>query len=409
MTTTTAFGTCDEYLAAVTDCALVGPEDLQEVQAFLRAAPERGPKVLAEHLVGRKLLTRFQADVVLGGQARSLVLSSFILTEVIGTGGMGAVYKARSSKDGGWYAVKTVPRANVVNLATIAEKVKAFKQVRHPRVSALMHIGASGERVYLVWPFLEGGEKLDAAVRRQDRLPPRLAAQVVLQIASGLQPYHEQALFHGLLKPSDVLIGADRRVRVMDFGVGFLLTSERGKSLLDTMTNNKTLGRGLDCASPESILDPLARTAAGDQYSLGCILYFCLTGQYPFPDQNPVKKMLAHQTEEPTPVEELAPETPPGLSAILRKLMAKAPQERYESIDEVVRELQGLINDSRAMQAPAVRPPVRPAAPSRLAAQMQAAPTTETAGGSRGVFWLILAALALGSALTLAVWFVQHT
>src|SRR5713226_5152070 len=101
MTTSTAFGSCDEYLAALTEGALVGADDLQEVQAFVRATPGRGPKDLAQHLVGRKLLTRFQADAVLAGKARSLVLSSFTLTEVLGAGGMGAVYKARSSKDGG--------------------------------------------------------------------------------------------------------------------------------------------------------------------------------------------------------------------------------------------------------------------------------------------------------------------
>src|SRR5207244_3413249 len=99
----------------------------------------------------------------------------------------------------------------------------------------------------------------DALVGKQGKLSPRQAVQVAVQVASGLQPYHEHGLFHGLLKPTDVLIGTDRRVRVLDFGVGFLLANERGKSLLDTMTNTKALARGLECASPESILDPLDR------------------------------------------------------------------------------------------------------------------------------------------------------
>src|SRR5262249_41664183 len=180
-----------------------------------------------------------------------------------------------------------------------------------PRSGTYVPVGARPDRVSMVWPFLEGGEKLDALVKRQGNLPPRQAAQVALQVASGLQAYHAHGLFHGLLKPSDILIGTDRRVRILDFGVGFLLTCERGKSLLDTTTNGKALTRGLDCASPESIEDPLNRTVFGDQYSLGCILYFCLTGQFPFPDDNPVKKMLGHQFEEPTGVRELAPEVSP--------------------------------------------------------------------------------------------------
>jgi general secretion pathway protein F/type IV pilus assembly protein PilC len=363
--TSTAFGGCDEFVAALTEFRLVGPDGLKAAQEFSRTAARRGPRELADHLVRANVLTRYQADAVLAGNARGLVFTNFAVVDRIGTGSLGDVYKARSAKDDGWYAVKIVPRRNVVNLASIAEKVQAFKQVRHPRVSALVNVGASGEHVYLVWPFLEGGEKLDAFVHRQGRLPPRLAAQIALQVAAGLQPYHEQGLFHGLLKPTDVLIGADRRVRVLDLGVGFLLTCERGKALLDTMTNGKALAKGLDCASPESILDPLARTPAGDQYSLGCILYFCLTGQFPFPENNPVRKMLAHQNEEPTPVEELSPGTPPGLAAIVARLMCKAPEERFADLGEVVQELQALTANPRAMQAPAGRPAGRPVAPSQ--------------------------------------------
>src|SRR5262249_32660788 len=152
--------------------------------------------------------------------AHLLVLPPYTLVDIVGSGSMGTVYKARKS-DGSWYAIKTVPRRNVINLATIAAKVKALEEVRHPRVSAVVHVEAQAERVYMVWPFLEGGEKLDAVVQGRGQLAPRQAAQVALQVASGLQAYHAHDLFHGLLKPSDVLIGTDRRVRILDFGVGF--------------------------------------------------------------------------------------------------------------------------------------------------------------------------------------------
>ena len=144
-----------------------------------------------------------------------------------------------STKTDAWYALKIVPRRNVLSVKTVAEKVKALRTIRHRAVSALLHLGAAGERVYLAWPLLEGGEKLDDFVRRQGQLTPKQTIQIGLQAASGLLPYHQNGLFHGLLKPSDILIGADRRVRILDFGVGFLLTSERGKSLLDTMTNTR--------------------------------------------------------------------------------------------------------------------------------------------------------------------------
>ena len=337
-------------------CHLLAPEHLGRVRAYLQASARREPADLVEFLVQQGILTRMQGDWVRDQRERELVLAQFFLTEEIRAGSMGTVYKARSLKGDAWYAVKIVPRRNVVSLNAVAEKVHSLREIRHPRVSALVHLGASEERVYLAWPLLDGGEKLDAFVRRQGKLATRQAIQIGLQVASGLQPYHEHELFHGLLKPSDIVIGADRRARILDFGVGFLLTSERGKSLLDTMTNTRALARGLDCASPESIMNPLDRTPAGDQYSLGCILYFCLTGQFPFTYDNPVKKMLAHQSEEPTPLRELNPQASPRLAAIVERLMAKLPEERYESIGDVVRELQALTQSSprRAPTQPAL-------------------------------------------------------
>ncbi len=323
-------------------CRLLSQEHRAKVEAHRRTFPGEDPAALADFLMRQGILTRYQADRALEGCAEDLVLAQFVLTEVIGTGSMGTVFKARSTETDAWYALKIVPRRNVVSLREIAEKARALWEIRHPRVSALVQVGASGDRVYLAWPYLDGGEKLEAFVRRQGRLSPRQAAQIGVQVASGLLPYHQQGLFHGLLKPSDILIGTDRRLRILDFGVGFLLTSERGKSLLDTMTNTRALARGLDCSSPESILDPLARTPAGDQYSLGCILYFCLTGQFPFPDGNTVKKMLGHQEEEPRPLRELNKEVTPALDAIIKRLMRKRPEERYGSIDEVLRAFQAL-------------------------------------------------------------------
>ncbi len=366
---TTAFATCGECAAAVVESGVIGLDAQQRLAEFIRKSPTAGPKDLAGFLVQQNMLTRFQAECVIAGRASELTLASYTLIDVIGVGSMGPVYKAKSAKDGGWYAIKIVPRRNVMNLASVAEKVKALKQVRHPRVSALVNIGASGDKIYLVWPYLEGGQRLDDLLNKRGMVPPRQAAQIVLQAASGLQPYHRHGLFHGLLKPTDVLIGTDRRVRVLDFGVGFLLTSERGKAILDTMTNGKTLAKGLDCASPESILDSLARTPAGDQYSLGCILYRCLAGRYPFPYANPVRKMLAHQNEYPTPVRELSPETPPALAELAERLMQKAPEDRYPDIGDAIKELQAIASNSRAFAAAAPRTKSVVAAPASAAVE----------------------------------------
>jgi serine/threonine-protein kinase len=108
----------------------------------------------------------------------------------------------------------------------------------------------------------------------------------------------------------------------------------------------------LDCSSPESILEPTNRTPAGDQYSLGCILYFCLAGRYAFAEGSAVEKMMAHQFKDPTPLKEIVPETPEKLAEIVHKLMRKKPEDRFRGTDDVADELQPLAGAAAVAEAP---------------------------------------------------------
>src|SRR5205814_8534396 len=128
---------------------------------------------------------------------------------------------------------------------------------------------------------------------------PEGTARVGVQVANGLAVCHQNNLFHGLLKPSNVLVGRNHQAMILDFGIGSLLAENEGESLVDTMSTANTLTSGLDCCSPESILEPTNRTPAGDQYSLGCSLYYCLTGRFPFSEGSAVEKMMAHQFKDP--------------------------------------------------------------------------------------------------------------
>ncbi len=156
-----------------------------------------------------------------------------------------------------------------------------------------------------------------------------MAALCAMQVAEGLNICHQQGIIHGLVKPSNLMMGTDGQVRILDFGIGTLLANPEAESLVDTMSTANTLTSGLDCASPESILEPSDRTPAGDQYSLGCVLYFCLTGRYPFADSNAVEKMMAHQTKQPPPIGEFAADVPEELIEVVDRLMQKNPGNRY--------------------------------------------------------------------------------
>jgi serine/threonine-protein kinase len=166
------------------------------------------------------------------------------------------------------------------------------------------------------------------------------------------------------------MVGADNQIFILDFGIGCLLAETEGESLVDTMSTANSVASGLDCASPESIMDPQNLTPAGDQYSLGCILYFALTGQYPFPEGSAAEKMMAHQFREPTPIAELNPEVPAELVAIVERLMKKKPDERCGSVGELVEALRPLA-DSIPAPAAAPSPPATLRMPGRNAEEAQ--------------------------------------
>ena len=145
------------------------------------------------------------------------------------------------------------------NVRLARRQVRSFGGFSHPAVVPFVDVGTAGGLHYLVWPLVEG---IDARSRRaaSGQAAAEPAALYAVQIAQGLTVAHQNNLFHGLLKPSNVMIGADNQARILDFGIGSLLVENEGESLVDTMSTANTLTSGLDCASPESIMEPTNRT-----------------------------------------------------------------------------------------------------------------------------------------------------
>jgi serine/threonine-protein kinase len=338
--TTTELGACEWFVWDLRRSNLIDRGQLDQlVQDFLKKHARAEPPGLAQFLVDQSILTSFQAERLLQGKSQGLVLGPYTVVDALGSGSMGTVYKALSKNDHQWYAVKVLPRRSMWNVRIARRQVRASEQVQHPAVVPFVDVGTAGGAHYLSWPLVEG-ETLEALVGRLGKLPPATAALYALQAAEGLDVCHRHNIVHGLIKPSNLMVGTDDQVRILDLGIGSILANSEGESLVDTMSTSNSLTSGLDCASPESIVEPSNRTPAGDQYSLGCVLYFCLTGRYPFTDCTAVEKMMWHQSKEPDPVRDLNPDVPAGLAAVVERLMKKAPQERYGSMIEAVEVLQ---------------------------------------------------------------------
>jgi serine/threonine-protein kinase len=339
---TTELGACEWFVWDLRRSNLLDRGRLDQVVGdFLQKEPRAEPPALAAYLIQEKILTQFQVDRLLQGKTQGFVLGPFTLMDSLGSGSMGTVYKAQSKTDNQWYAVKVLPRRSMWNVRIARRKVRAFEQCRHASVVPFVDVGTAGGMHYLAWPLVEG-ETLDKIAAQKGKLPPAFAAHIALQVAEGLDVCHQQGLIHGLLKPSNIMLGAAGEIYILDFGIGCLLAETEGESLVDTMSTANAVTSGLDCASPESIMEPTNLTPAGDQYSLGCTLYYLLTGKYPFPEENAAEKMMAHQFKQPTPIAELNPDVPPALIAIVDRLMQKAPDARFGSASEAVDALRPL-------------------------------------------------------------------
>src|SRR5262245_20628122 len=357
----TELGACEWFVWDLRRSNLIDRGQLDQIIGeFLQKNAAAEPAALAEYLVGQGILTDFQSQRLLQGKTQGFVLGPFTLMDALGAGSMGTVYKATNKTDNQAYAVKVLPRRSMWNVRIARRKVRAFEQARHPSVIPFVDVGTAGGMHYLAWPFVEG-ETLDKVIAAHGKLRPAQAAACALQLAEGLDVCHQQTLIHGLLKPSNIMLGAEQQVYILDFGIGCLLAETEGESLVDTMSTANSVTSGLDCASPESIMDPQNLTPQGDQYSLGCVLYYMLTGQYPFPDGSAAEKMMAHQFKEPAAIAELNPDVPAELVAVVERLMKKSPDQRFGSTGELVEALKPLARSGPAPKA-APAPRNRPAA-----------------------------------------------
>jgi len=333
-------GACEWFVWDLRRSGLIDRGQLDQVIGeFLRRNPRAEPPALAEYLVAQQVLTPYQAQRILDSKTQGLVLGPYVLADTIGAGSMGQVYKATSRTDNQWYAVKVLPRRSMWNVRLARRQVRAFAAFTQTAVVPFVDVGTSGGLHYLVWPLVDG-ETLESRMARDGRLSPQQTAVIGMQLATGLSTAHQNGLFHGLLKPSNVMISRDGQARILDFGIGSLLVENEGESLVDTMSTANTLTSGLDCAAPESILEPTTRTPAGDQYSLGCVLYYCLTGKVPFDGESAVEKMISHQFKQPIPLREITVNVPEGLVLAIDRLMQKSPESRFAGCDEVVEALQ---------------------------------------------------------------------
>jgi serine/threonine protein kinase len=318
------------------------------LQAALRDLPQErrnDPEAVSDHLVKSGKLSRFQALKLLQGQPAGLVIGPFHILAPIGKGGMGTVYLARDSRGEQLQALKVLTpkqaRESERLLARFRREMEMCQRVAHPLIAWTCDVGVYRGIYYIAMEYIPG-RSLYRIVTDGGPLEFSRAARLFGEIAVALDHAHHQGLIHRDLKPSNIQVTPNDHAKLLDLGLA-IMQGETCKAREVVGGQGYVVGT-TDYISPEQIENAASVDPRSDIYALGSTLYYALTGRPPFPGGTVMEKFERHRREDPLPIEQINPSVPGGFARIVRRMMAKKPQDRFPTAHAVREELQAWTN-----------------------------------------------------------------
>ena len=321
---------------------IVAPQDLESALQKLDSNsgdPAQDLESLKKHLVEAGLITEWHCGKLAAGKYKGFFLGKYKLLRHLGTGGMSTVYLAENKISGQKRAIKVLPRKKVSNksfLDRFYREARAAAALNHPNIVRVYDISAQDDTHYMVMEYVQGID-LYAQVKGEGPLPWQDALQYTKQAANGLQHAHERNLIHRDIKPANLLLSENGQVKILDLGLA-LLAAEDEESLT-VMHNERVMGTA-DYLSPEQAVNSHEVDHRTDIYSLGCTLYFLLTGQPPFPTGTLAQRIAMHQTQEPQAITEIRKDCPEPVAEFCQQMMQKKPEDRYPGAAVVISEIE---------------------------------------------------------------------
>lgn len=289
---------------------------------------------LTQYLIEMDWLTEYQAERLVQGQDKELVLGQYELLDLVGEGGLCQVFKAWDGSAQQVVALKVVHaelRENRETLDQLRQEMAVLSRLDHPSFIKSLDRGGDQERFWFAMELVEGMD-MYRMLKQVGRLPPGQACDYIRQAALGLQYAYELGLVHRDVKPANLLVPFEgNRIRILDIGLARLEWDRQDLAATPAPTSLTTVMGTPDYIAPEQALNSQQADTRADIYSLGCTLYHLLTGQPPFPARSLTKKLLDHQQTPPPSIRQLRPELPIGLASVVLKMMAKVPGERYQT------------------------------------------------------------------------------
>jgi serine/threonine protein kinase len=325
-----------KFIEGLQKSGLVPLEELRRLLSEIReehGGPLSDPDQVAEVLVARSLLTDWQCQKLKSGRCRGFFLGDYKLLGHLGTGGMSTVYLAEHVTDGRKRAIKVLPRKRVGKRSYLERfrlEAEATAKLNHPNIVRAFGIGQDNDTYFIVMELIEG-ENISRLVREHGPIELIDIVRYTAQVARALKYAHEQGIIHRDIKPGNILVNKNGEAKLLDLG---LAMSREQEASITQLYDEKVIGTA-DYLSPEQAINSHQVDLRTDIYSLGCTLYFMLTGHPPFPVGSLAQRIAMHQSRRPADVMKRRPDCPEEIKAICDKMMEKKAANRYEDCQEV--------------------------------------------------------------------------
>jgi serine/threonine protein kinase len=367
--------TPDELIDLIRKSQLLDDERLRAYIQKLRdtqTLPSE-PHKLAALMVRDALLTYFQAEQLLQGKYKRFSLGKYKVLERLGSGGMGTVFLCEHKLMRRRVAVKVLPLQKVQDEASLKRfyrEARAVAAVDHPNIVRAYDIDQDEHLHFIVMEWVDG-TNLHDLVKKFGPLDPLRACHYIYGAAVGLQHAHEIGLLHRDIKPGNILIDRSGVVKILDLGLA-RLTHDTDDNL--TRQNDENVLGTADYLAPEQALDSHTVDIRADIYSLGATFYYLLTGSPPFPEGSVAQKLIWHQNRMPRSIKSIRPEVPEEIVAIVERMMAKDPAQRFQTPAEVMAALAPWVATPIPPPAEREMPTLSPLVASTLTTTRPAAP-----------------------------------